>query len=178
MVTEDSYRVVYRKASVLTEDEEKEIVDHILYRKIIGCGMSLYQVQLLIQEVLITVRSLNPDRSSPYADNGHLTNKMFISRFVSQHGLTLWTTMEVSMRRQILTNCYLEKWKQYTKEGLFNSPKFSDCFLDVSHIFNQDETSLQVSIDKQKAVAEVVTNEMLYNKCGSTRDHFTISFTV
>ena len=163
---------------MLTEEEERKIVDHILFRKTIGCEMSLYQVQLLIQEVLITVCSANPDRTSPYADSNHMPNKMFVSRFVSKHRLTLRAALEISKGRQILTKFDLEKWQQETQEGLVNHPKFQDCFLDSSRIFNQDETSLQIGVDKQKIVAKVGTTEMLYNKSGSTRDHVTVSFTV
>ena len=178
IVTADSYKGQGRKNVVLTEEEERKIVDYILFRKTIGCGMSLYQVQLLIQEVLIAVCSANPDRTSPYADSNHMPNKMFVSRFVSKHGLTLRAALEISKGRQILTKFDLEKWQQETQEGLVNHPKFQDCFLDSSRIFNQDETSLQIGVDKQKIVAKVGTTEMLYNKSGSTRDHVTVSFTV
>ena len=138
IVTADSYKGQGRKNVVLTEEEERKIVDHILFRKTIGCGMSLYQVQLLIQEVLIAVCSANPDRTSPYADSNHMPNKMFVSRFVSKHGLTLRAALEISKGRQILTKFDLEKWQQETQEGLVNHPKFQDCFLDSSRIFNQD----------------------------------------
>ena len=164
-----------RKSQVLTEEEEQKIVDHVIYRQKIGCGMTYYQLQLLIQEVLVAVTS-NPLRTSPYADKGHFPHIGFARRLADRNNLTLRATMEISKGRQINGVDELVSWQMETEAGLVNLEKFKDCFKDGSRIFNQDETSIQVG-SSGKVLAERGT-KVLYNVGGSSREHITASYTV
>ena len=55
-----------RKLSLLTSEEEKEIVDHINMRVQIGYGLTKPQLACLIQRLLIVVCEKNPKRKSPW----------------------------------------------------------------------------------------------------------------
>ena len=177
LVYGDSYNGKGRKSKVLTAEEEQKIVDHVIYRQKIGCGMTYLQLQLLIQEVLVAVTSSNPERSSPYADNGHFPNRFFARKLAVRNNLTLRATMEISKGRQILSVDDLVAWQRDTEAGLVNNEVVADCFNDGARIFNQDETSVQVGSGSGKVLAEKGT-KVLYNFSGSSRDHVTASFTV
>ena len=103
LVNGDTFRGKGRKSEVLSDEEEQKIVDHIIYRQRIGCGMTYLQLQLLIQEVLVAVTSSNPERSSPYSNTGHFPNRHFARNFAKRHNLTLRATMKISKGRQILS---------------------------------------------------------------------------
>ena len=156
-----------RKSNVLTEEEEQKIVDHVIYRQKIGCGMTYLQLQLVIQEVLVSVISSNPERSSPYADNGHFPNRYFVRNLAARYNLTLRATMEISKGRQILSVDDLVAWQRDTEAGLVNNELVADCFNDGDRIFNQDETSVQVGNGSGKVLAEKGT-KVLYNFSGSS----------
>ena len=53
----------------MTEEEEKKVRDHIVQRLQLGVGLDLYQVQDLIQELLMGVVDANPERYVPWGDN-------------------------------------------------------------------------------------------------------------
>ena len=177
LVNGDTFKGKGRKSNVLTDEEEKKIVDHIIYRQRIGCGMTYLQLQLLIQEVLVAVTSSNPERTSPYADKGHFPNRQFARNLAKRHNLTLRATMEISKGRQILSVDDLVAWQKDTEAGLLNMAEFKDCFRDGSRVFNQDETSIQVGSDNGKVLAEKGT-KIIYRVGGSSREHVTASYTV
>ena len=177
LVHGDSYTGKGRKSQVLTPEEEQKIADHVVYRQQIGCGMTFYQLQLLIQEVLVAVIASRPDRSSPYADNGHFPNLFFARRFAARHNLTLRATMEISKGRQILSVDDLIAWQKDTEAGLVNNELVAECFEDGNRVFNQDETSVQVGSGSSKVLAAKGT-KVLYNFSGSSREHVTASYTV
>ena len=177
IVNGDEYSGQGRKLQVLTKEEETKIVDHIVYRQKIGLGVTMYQLQLLIQEVLTAVCSSNPERVSAYEHCGQLPNRHFVSHFVKRHNLTLRATMEISKGRQILSTDDLEAWQRDTEIGLLNLEKFKDCFVDSRRIFNQDETSIQVGSDNGKVLALKGT-KVIYRVGGSSREHVTASYTV
>ena len=177
LVNGDTFAGKGRKSCVLTEEEELKIVNHVIYRQKIGCGMTYLQLQLIIQEVLIAVTTSNPDRSSPYAESGHFPNRDFARALADRHNLTLRATMEISKGRQILGIDDLVSWQEDTEAGLINLDEFKDCFKDGNRIYNQDETSVQVGGNSGKILAERGT-KVLYNVGGSSREHVTASFTV
>ena len=144
LVNGDSFAGKGRKSNTLTEEEELKIVNHVIYRQKIGCGMTYLQLQLIIQEVLIAVTTSNPDRTSPYAELGHFPNRDFARALADRHNLTLRATMEISKGRQILGIDDLVSWQKDTEAGLINLDAFKDCFKDGTRIYNQDETSVQV----------------------------------
>ena len=177
LVYGDTYTGKGRKSQVLTPEEEQKVVDHVIYRQKIGCGMTYLQLQLLIQEVLVAMVSSNPDRSSPYADKGHFPNVFFARKLAARNNLTLRATMEISKGRQILSVDDLVCWQMDTEAGLVNNEVLADCFNDGDRIFNQDETSVQVGSGSGKVLA-VKGTKVLYNFSGSSREHVTASFTV
>ena len=46
---------------MLTLQEEQKIIDHILWKKSIGYGVTLEMIQLLLQKVFLAVTEANPD---------------------------------------------------------------------------------------------------------------------
>ena len=177
LVHGDSFNGKGRKSQVLTAEEEQKIVNHVIYRQQIGCGMTFPQLQLLIQEVLVAVIAANPDRTSPYAANGHYPNRFFTRRFAERYNLTLRATMEISKGRQILSLDDLVAWQKDTEAGLVNNEVVAECFNDAGRVFNQDETSVQVGTGSSKVLA-VKGTKVLYNFSGSSREHVTASYIV
>lgn len=82
--------------SCLSLGEEAAIIQHVKFRAQIGCGVDFGQLQLLIQESLIAVKSANPDRETGYESSGQLPNKDFVRRMVDRHNLSLRRTGEIS----------------------------------------------------------------------------------
>ena len=177
LVNGDTFNGKGRRSEVLTDEEEQKIVSLVIYRQKIGCGMTFLQLQMLIQEVLLGVTASNPERSSPYADNGHFPNRQFARKLAIRHNLTLRATMEISKGRQILSVNDLVAWQKDTQAGLIDNDVLCECFKDSNRVFNQDETSIQVGSGSQKVLAERGT-EVLYNNGGSSREHVTASYTV
>ena len=177
LVYGDTFNGKGRKSNVLTAEEEQKIVDHVIYRQKIGCGLTFLQLQLLIQEVLVAVTAANPGRSSPYLDNGHFPNVFFARRLAARNNLTLRATMEISKGRQILSVDDLVAWQRDTQAGLVNNELLAECFKNGCRVFNQDETSVQVGSGSEKVLA-VKGTKVLYNFSGSSREHVTASYTV
>ena len=55
-----------KKYSVFTDQEEAKILKFIVYQQEIGCGLSPLQIQLLLQEVMQSLKTSNPDRITGY----------------------------------------------------------------------------------------------------------------
>ena len=70
-----------RKQICLSEKEEDKILQHVKWRASVGYGVNWHQLTLLIQEVLIAVKSVNPTRKTGYEDSNQLPNIDFVRRF-------------------------------------------------------------------------------------------------
>ena len=164
-----------RKLRCLTPDEESKIVSHVKWRASVGCGLEWRQLQSIIQEVLLGVKSANPDRITGYEDTAQLPNVDFCRRLALRHNLSLRRTSEITKGRQILTKDDLQLWQMETENFLFANPDLRAAMLDPRRIFNQDETAIEVGASTQRVLADKDT-KILYSVSGSSREHITASY--
>ena len=164
-----------RKLRCLTPDEESKIVAHVKWRASVGCGLEWRQLQSIIQEVLLGVKSANPDRITGYEGTGQLPNVDFCRRLALRHNLSLRRTSEITKGRQILTKEDMQLWQMETENFLFANPDLRAAMLDPRRIFNQDETAIEVGASTQRVLADKDT-KILYSVSGSSREHITASY--
>ena len=88
----DEYVDSGRALQCLSMEEEVMIIQHVKFRATIGCGVTLPQLQSLIQETLLALMSANPDRKTGYEENGQLPNIEFVRRLVERNNLSLRRT--------------------------------------------------------------------------------------
>ena len=164
-----------RKCQVFTSEEETKIINFIVHQQEIGCGLTWYQLQLLLQEVMQSLKTANISRSTGYEEHNNLPNMSFVRRFGTRHSLTLYKSLEISKGRAICSVADLENWQADTRKYLLESDKFAECFSDPRRIWNQDESSIECGISGQKVLAPI-GSKVIYTVAGSTREHVTTSF--
>ena len=164
-----------KKSKVFSYKEEKLIIDHVIRRQEIGCGVTWYQLQLLLQEVLQKLGNSNPDRVNIYEDQGYLPNMPFVRRFASRNNLALRMSLEISKGRQICSVSDLENWQADTQKYLLDNPRLADIFSNPSRMFNQDESAIESGSSKHKVLAPVGC-KVIYHISGSSREHITTSY--
>ena len=92
-------------SNILTHDEEQKIVEHVKWKAQIGYGvtwemvglndilleilMSGFQLQLLIQEILVGVTKANPGRKTGWEEVSHKPDRSWVRRFAARHNLVL-----------------------------------------------------------------------------------------
>ena len=96
LTTGDEFQGSGPTLACLSMEEEAAIIQHVKFRAQIGCGVDFGQLQLLIQESLLALKSANPDRDTGYESSGQLPNKDFVRRMVERHNLSLRRTGEIS----------------------------------------------------------------------------------
>jgi hypothetical protein len=96
LTTGDEFKGSGRSLDCLSVEEEAEIIQHIKWRAMIGCGVDFGQLQSLIQESLLALKSANPDRKTGYEETGQLPNKDYVRRMVARNNLSLRRTAEIS----------------------------------------------------------------------------------
>ena len=96
VVTGSELQGTGRKLKCLTAEEESKIVKHVKWRASVGCGLQWRQLQPLIQEVLLGVKTANPDRITGYEKTAQLPNINFCRRLAFRHNLSLRRTSEIS----------------------------------------------------------------------------------
>ena len=160
---------------VLTSEEEKLIIDHVVWRQEVGCGLSFEQLGLLLQEVFLGLKEANPDRLTGFEKTNHLPYPNWVRRFAERHSIVLRCSVEISKGRQILTARDLELWQQDTEAYLLSNPVFAECFKDPSRLFNQDESSIELGSGSRRVLAKRGT-KVIYHVSSGSRDHITTSF--
>ena len=135
-----------KKSKVFTSEEESKIINFVVNQQEIGCGLSWYQLQLLLQEVMQSLKIANSSRITGYKEHNNLPNMCFVRRFATRHSLTLRKSLEISKGRAICSVADLENWQADTIKYLLESDKFAECFSDPRRIWNQDESSIECGI--------------------------------
>ena len=159
-----------KQSGVFSTEEETKIINFVVNQLEIGCGLSWYQLQLLLQEVMQGLKIANNERKTGYEDQNNLPNMSFVRRFATRHSLTLRKSLEISKGRAVCFVDDLRNWQADTKQYLLESDKFVDCFSDPRRIWNQDESSIECGISGQKVLAPV-GSKVIYSVSGSTREH-------
>ena len=132
------FKGVGRRSSTFTQEEEKKIIDHIVWKQEIGCGLTLEQLGLLVQEVLLGLKEANPDRVTGFEETNQLPYYNWVRRFAERNDISLRRSIEISKGRQCLTEFDLDSWQQDTESYLLSNPVLAECFQDPTRLFNQD----------------------------------------
>ena len=118
LTTGDEFQGSGRTLACLSLEEESAIIQHVKFRAQIGCGVDFGQLQLLIQESLLALKSANPDRKTGYESSGQLPNKDFVRRMVARNNLSLRRSAEIS--KGVIFLCFIYLFlKKYLKEDKF-----------------------------------------------------------
>ena len=128
-----------RKLEALTEEEERKIKDHVIERLKLGVGLDLYQVQDLIQELLMGVVDANPERYVPWGDNPDSPYRppdKWVRRFLKRHNLKYRSSMHINDARARVTREELELWFEDVREILSSDPELVEAMADPSRVFN------------------------------------------
>ena len=98
----EDFKGAGKKSSVLRQDEEAMIVNHVKWRASVGCGLTWLGLQKLIQEIFIGSKLANPTRVTGYEEQSQMPNIFMVRRLAERHSLTLRSTMEISKGRQVI----------------------------------------------------------------------------
>ena len=127
-----------RKSEVMTEEEEKKVKDHIVQRLKLGVGLDLYQVQDLIQELLMGVVDANPERYVPWGDNPdspYRPSECWVRRFLKRHNLKYRSSMHINNARAHVTREEVELWFEDVRQ-ILSDPELAEAMADPSRVFN------------------------------------------
>ena len=73
----------------MTKQEEQRIVDNVLWKGNIGYGVTWEMLQSLIQECLVAVKKVSPDRVTGLEETGQLPDRSWVRRFTARYDLVL-----------------------------------------------------------------------------------------
>ena len=94
--TGDTFKGSGKTLGCLSYDEEMTIINHVKWRSKIGCGVDFSQLESLVQESLLALKSANPDRQTGYEETRQRPERSFVRRMVERHNMTLRRTGEIS----------------------------------------------------------------------------------
>ena len=102
---------------------------------LLGYGFDARRLADLIQELLLAVVKVNPDRNvEKFLNNRPDSN--FVYNFARRHGLVYRRTMELCNARAAVSKEEIDLWFQDTREALVDNPEFSECFKDPRRLLN------------------------------------------
>lgn len=163
----NEYKGSGKFSSALTPEEEKLIIDHVVWQQEVGCGLSFEQLGLLLQEVFLGLKEAIPDRITGFEKSNHLPYPNWVRRFAERHSIGLRRSVEISKGRQILTVQDLELWQKDTEDYLLSNPVFAECFKDPRRLFNQDESSIELGSASRRVLAKRGTKVIYHVSSGS-----------
>ena len=149
----------------------------MIWRAQIGYGVNWEMLSLLLQEVLLSVTKSNPERVTGLEDANQLPNLSHVSRFAERHGFVLRASMGISKGHQIVSEEELRLWQDDTWKFFSSNPELLEALQDKSRVFNLDETSIELGINKKKVLTQRVT-KVLFNVSLSSCDHITTMLTI
>ena len=138
--TEDFvFRGKGRRNEIMTTEEEEKVKDHIVQRLKLGVGLDLYQVQDLVQELLMGVVDANPERYVPWGDNEESPYRppvAWVRRFLKRKNLKYRASMNINNARARVNREEVELWFKDVGQILFSDPELAEAMADPSRVFN------------------------------------------
>ena len=128
-----------RRNEIMTEEEEKKVKDHIIQRLQLGVGLDLYQVQDLVQELLMGVVDANPERYVPWGENHespYRPPEAWVRRFLKRKNLKYRSSMHINGARARISREEVELWFEDVRQILFSDPELTEAMADPSRVFN------------------------------------------
>jgi transposase len=99
-----------RVCKVMSREESLQIEEFVQYRAKMGFGMSYEQLQQLIQEGLQRLVSTDPSRVTGFESDNQLPPRPWVYRFVKRGTLVLRQTMELTVKRSVITVTSIGQW--------------------------------------------------------------------
>lgn len=131
--------------TVLTEQEEQEIVDTILYAAEQGFPLTKSQLVDTVQRYLN-----NANRKSKFPNNR--PQKKWFKAFMKRHpNISIRKAQKLSTKRASITEEELRDWFNKLKNYLLKKDLLD---IDASRVFNLDETNFPLIPDKELVLAE------------------------
>ena len=128
----------------------------------------------MIQECLQDLVAANEERTTGFEANDQYPDYKFCHRFVQRNGLVLRRTIELSKGRERLTEDEIQSWQKETYDLLVKENP--EIWNDPHRIFNQDETSYELSEGSVRVLAKKGSKRVPGTSSGS-RNHGTLSVT-
>ena len=141
-------------SSVLENHEEEMIVRHVKHMAEIGYGASWITLKKLIQEILLSLKSANPNRITGLEDQGQLPSQSWVRRFAAQNNLVLRKSSVISKGRALITPENLDLWFSDVGRFLASKADLMAAMIDPRRVFNQDETTVELGVGSQWVLVE------------------------
>lgn len=97
-------------SKVFTLEEEGLIIDFCEDRRKVGHGIDREELQLVLQEMLLRLKTKNPERITGYEKSGQLLPLQWVRRFVKRGGLRMRACMELTAGRAAVTQEKVMTW--------------------------------------------------------------------
>ncbi|XP_023246738.1 uncharacterized protein LOC111643340 [Copidosoma floridanum] len=151
---------------ILSETEEKKIVDWILYRAARGCPVTKNELLDSVQKFLISL-----DRETVFINNR--PGRSWYNGFRRRHpNLSIRTVQNLSAARASVTQESLKEWFREQEDYLKSKNLLN---MSPSSIFNCDETSIILNPSVNKVLTEKGARSV-YNIVSSEKECLTVLF--
>ena len=97
-------------SKILSKEEEGRIAAFVKYSAQIGYGLSWPSLRLVVQELLLSLKSANPSRITGLEDHGQLPSRGWVRRFAERHNLSLRKSSTISKGRAIVSQQDIQLW--------------------------------------------------------------------
>ena len=155
---------------VLTDSEEKLLLDTLLLRQNLGVPLSRLQLRIAVQGLLLDVTEADPTRTTGWEDRSQSPNLNWVFRFMKRHKLSLRTKIPMKSGRESLTEEEVRFWAECTQEFF---QKHKDITVDPRRILNLDESAISQDTNGLKVIVKVGTKGAVQARDGD-RDYSTL----
>ena len=159
-----------KSGQVLTNSEEKLLLDTLLLRQNLGVPLSRFQLRLAVQGLLLDVTEADPTRTTGWEDRSQFPNLNWVFRFMKRHKLSLRTKIPMKLGRESLTEEEVRFWAECTKEFF---QKHKEITVDPRRILNLDESAISQDTNGLKVIVKVGTKGAVQARDGD-RDYSTL----
>ena len=159
-----------KSGQVLTNSEEKLLLDTLLLRQNLGVPLSRLQLRLAVQGLLLDVTEADPTRTTGWEDRSQFPNLNWVFRFMKRHKLSLRTKIPMKSGRESLTEEEVRFWAECTKEFF---QKHKEITVDPRRILNLDESAISQDTNGLKVIVKVGTKGAVQARDGD-RDYSTL----
>ena len=139
--------------TVLSPEEEKKVYNLIVHISEIGFGPSWLTLRLLLQEVLISLKAVNPSRITSFESTGQMPSIPFVRRFASRHSLSLRKSSGISSSRAVVSLVKISSWFSELDGFFAKKPEIKEALKDPARVINQDETAVELGVGSQWVLA-------------------------
>ena len=163
---------------MLKVTEEEKIVAAAKEKLEGGYGLNYDSLADLVQECLIAVSRVNPERTIQKWQNNR-PDRNFCFGFAQRHGLVYRTTMGISSARGSPTKSMVMRWFVDSVTRFSREAVFRDIFSDPRRVFNQDESGFNCSAIKNQVLAPKGMKGVPYQRePANPHENISVSLTV